>query len=97
VLLTLLGLGCPSAATLLVTVRGGRGPADPPASHERVDPGGFPVLPTPRGVLHGRGPRPAPGHRRARAVGRRTGPAAVHVLPPRSPSPRWGARTGARR
>jgi hypothetical protein len=77
VLLTLLGLGYLSVATLLVTIRGGRGPSDPPASHERVDPGGFPLLPTPRGVLHGRTAgavltRPSPSARRsARAEARR--------------------------
>jgi hypothetical protein len=30
--------------TLAVVRRGGRGPADPPASHLRIDPAGFPVL-----------------------------------------------------
>ena len=94
-LLTLLGLGWLSVATLLVTIRGGRGPADPPASRERVDPGGFPVLPTPRGVLHGRGQRPPRSRRSARAVGRRTGPTAVLTRP--SPSSRRSARAEARR
>jgi hypothetical protein len=56
-LLFLLALGSLSVATLVVAVRGGRGPADPPASHLRVDPAGFPVPPRPRGVLQGRGPR----------------------------------------
>jgi hypothetical protein len=30
-------------ATLVTVRRGGRGPADPPASHLRIDPAGFPV------------------------------------------------------
>ena len=51
VLLVLLGLAALSVTTLLVAVRGGRGPADPPASHARVDLGGFPLSPAPRGVL----------------------------------------------
>ncbi len=46
-----------AVTTLVVAVRGGLGPADPPASHPRVDPAGFPVLPGPRGALHRRGPR----------------------------------------
>ncbi|KQS68668.1 hypothetical protein ASG41_06995 [Modestobacter sp. Leaf380] len=56
-LLFLLGCGALAVATLVIAVRGGRGPADPPASHLRVDPAGFPVPPAPRGALHGRGPR----------------------------------------
>jgi hypothetical protein len=59
VLLFLLALGGLSVATLVIAVRGGRGPADPPASHRRTDPAGFPVLPEPRGALHRRGPRVA--------------------------------------
>ncbi len=64
VLLFLLALGGLSVATLVVAVRGGRGPADPPASHPRTDPAGFPVLPEPRGALHGRGPRTSPARMR---------------------------------
>ena len=48
--LSLLVLASVLVATLVVAVRGGRGPADPPASHLRVDPAGFPVLSAPRGV-----------------------------------------------
>jgi hypothetical protein len=66
VLLFLLGLGGLAVATLVIAVRGGRGPADPPASHARVDPAGFPLPPAPRGVLAPRRPRRIPG----------TGPAA---------------------
>ena len=44
-------VACLAVATLVVTVRGGRGPVDPPASHPRIDPAGFPVLSAPRGVL----------------------------------------------
>jgi hypothetical protein len=54
VLLFLLVLAALAAATVAVAVRGGRGPADPPASHARVDLHGFPVSPTPRGVLPAR-------------------------------------------
>jgi hypothetical protein len=50
VLLFLLGLGALAGTTLVVAVRGGRGPADPPASHARIDPAGFPVPSAPRGV-----------------------------------------------
>jgi hypothetical protein len=53
VLLFLLALGALAVTTLVVAVRGGRGPADPPASHARIDLSGFPVLPAPRGVLDG--------------------------------------------
>ncbi len=56
-LLFLPALGGLAVGTLVVAVRGGRGPADPPASHPRLDPAGFPVPPAPRGALHGRGPR----------------------------------------
>lgn len=75
-LLTVLGLGYLSASTLAITLRGGRGPADPPASRDHVDPAGFPVHPAPRGVLHGRPPRPGrgriPGSRRRRPGPRHT-------------------------
>ena len=70
VLLVLLGVVALSVTTLVIAVRGGRGPADPPASHLRVDPAGFPVLPEPRGVLHSR--------RRVRAAAARTA-AASHT------------------
>jgi hypothetical protein len=51
VLLFLLALAGLAVTTLVIAVRGGRGPDDPPASHDRVDPAGFPVLSQPRGVL----------------------------------------------
>ena len=41
--LFLLVLAYVAAATLVVAARGGRGPGDPPASHPRVDPAGFPA------------------------------------------------------
>ncbi len=47
----LLSLAVLLSATLLVVVRGGRGPGDPPASHLRIDPAGFPVPSRPRGLL----------------------------------------------
>jgi hypothetical protein len=37
-------------STLAAVRRGGRGPGDPPASHLRVDPAGFPVLTAPRAI-----------------------------------------------
>src|SRR4051794_2242545 len=70
VLLALAGLGALSVTALVTAVRGGRGPADPPASHPRSDPAGFPVLSQPRGVLHRR-PRAA-----ARPAATRTAAAA---------------------
>ncbi|MGY1711531.1 hypothetical protein ACI8AC_18690 [Geodermatophilus sp. SYSU D00758] len=78
VTLTLLGLAWLSAATLVVTLRGGRGPGDPPASHPRTDPAGFPVLPEPRSALTPRR-RPAGGG----APRRRRTPA--RPLPTRGP------------
>jgi len=50
-ILFLLALATLAAATVLVAVRGGRGPGDPPASRPRVDPAGFFVLSEPRGLL----------------------------------------------
>ncbi|SFC95093.1 hypothetical protein [Klenkia taihuensis] len=55
VLLVLLAL---LVATLVVTLRGGRGPADPPRSHPGAG------WPAPRGVLHRRGAAPARTPRR---------------------------------
>jgi hypothetical protein len=67
VLLFLLGLGGLSVTTLVIAVRGGRGPADPPASHERIDPAGFFSLSEPRGML----PRhPAQPRQTSHGVGR---------------------------
>jgi hypothetical protein len=65
VLFVLLGLVALSVTTLVIAVRGGRGPADPPASHPRIDLAGFPVLSAPRGALH---LRPGQGHGRLRAA-----------------------------
>jgi hypothetical protein len=36
------------AVTVVTVRRGGRGPADPPASHLRIDPTGFPAQPLER-------------------------------------------------
>jgi hypothetical protein len=52
VLLFLFVIGAVCVATVRVVVRGGRGPGDPPASHPRIDPAGFPVLAQPRGAVH---------------------------------------------
>ena len=75
VLLFLLGVGALAVTTLVIAVGGGRGPADPPASHLRMDPAGFPVPPAPRGVLPR---RPAQPWRASRALTARTA-AAVHT------------------
>src|SRR5205085_12613526 len=66
-LLALLALTGLAVATLVVVVRGGPSPADPPASHLRTDPAGFFVLPEPRGVL----PRQSAQPRRSRDGRRR--------------------------
>lgn len=57
-----------AAITIVVTVRGGLGPADPPASRPYHDVHGFPVPPQPRGALGRRRPRPLP--RRVARTGR---------------------------
>jgi hypothetical protein len=75
VLFVLLGLVALSVTTLVIAVRGGRGPADPPASHARTDPAGFPVLSAPRGALHLR-PRQGGGRLRAAVA---SAAAAVHT------------------
>jgi len=75
VLFVLLGLVALSVTTLVIAVRGGRGPADPPASHPRTDLAGFPVLSAPRGALHLR-PRQGQGRLRAAAA---SATAAVHT------------------
>ncbi|MEI4272532.1 hypothetical protein TEK04_12445 [Klenkia sp. LSe6-5] len=54
VLLFLLGCGALSVTTLVIAVRGGRGPADPPRSH----PGPAQAWPQPRGVVHRTAPVP---------------------------------------
>jgi hypothetical protein len=79
VLLLLVAMAGLAAATLVVAVRGGRGPADPPASHPRVDPSGFPVFPAPRGVLQGRGPLTRPQPRRASRLPAASAAAASHT------------------
>ena len=49
-ILTCLALAVVVVSTLMAVRRGGRGPADPPASPQRIDSAGFPVLSAPRGV-----------------------------------------------
>ncbi|WP_171058302.1 hypothetical protein [Modestobacter altitudinis] len=90
VLLFLLGLGGLSGTTLVIAVRGGRGPGDPPASHQRTDPAGFPVLPAARGVLQRRGAQP---RRASRAAAARTA-AAVHTARESRTARRMSPRTG---
>ena len=90
VLLFLLALGGLSVTTLVIAVRGGRGPADPPASHARVDPAGFPVLPATRGVL---GSRPAQPRRRSRLTAA-SAAAVVHTARESRTARRMSPRTG---
>jgi hypothetical protein len=95
VLLFLLGVGSLSVTTLVIAVRGGRGPADPPASHARVDPAGFPVLPEPRGVLprHPAQPVQSRGPRRSRLAAARAA-AVVHTARESRVARRTSPRTG---
>ena len=90
VLVFLLALGGLSVTTLVIAVRGGRGPGDPPASHAHVDPAGFPVLPAARGVLP---PRTAQPRRRSRLSAARTA-AAVHTARESRTARRMSPRTG---
>ncbi len=80
-LLFLAGLAALAVTTLVVAVRGGLGPADPPASHLRIDPGGFPVLPEPRAALprHLAQPRRAAGPRRPSRWSTAAAAAVVHT------------------
>ena len=101
--LFLLSIGALGGTTVVVAVRGGPGPGDPPASRPSVDPAGFFVLPAPRGLFEPAQRRRARARRDAAA---RTA-AAVHtaresrtarwmsVLAGRLPSPR-GGRTSTR-
>jgi hypothetical protein len=96
VLLFLLGLGGLAVSTLIIAVRGGRGPADPPASHERVDPAGFFSLSEPRGLLprHPAQPRQAVGPRRASRLSAARTAAAVHTARESRTARRMSPRTG---
>jgi hypothetical protein len=98
VLLVLAGLVALSVTTLVVAVRGGRGPADPPASHARTDPAGFFVLPEPRGVLprHPAQPRQSrgPAGRGVRGAGSAVSFPA-RPRPRRTPAPLPEAGSGA--
>ncbi len=80
-LLFLVGLAALTVTTLVVAVRGGLGPDDPPASHLRIDPGGFPVPSEPRGVLprHRAQPRRVRGPRRTGRWRTATAAAVVHT------------------
>lgn len=89
-LLVLLGLGYLSVATLRTTLRGGPGPGDPPASHPRVDPAGFPVLARPRGAFD-RG-----GQRRSRRARTDAVAAAIHTARERATARRTSAVPGGR-
>jgi hypothetical protein len=90
VLLFLLGIGGLSVTTLVIAVRGGRGPGDPPASHARVDLGGFPVLPGPRGAVHRRWAQP----RRASRPAAARAAAVVHTARESRVARRTSPRTG---
>jgi len=89
-LLFMLGLGALSVTTLGIAVRGGRGPADPPASHARVDPAGFPVFP---GAPAAR-PQRAAQRRWASRLNEASAAAAVHTAPERRTARRMSPRTG---
>ena len=102
-LLSIAALAALAGTTLVVAVRGGRGPGDPPASRPHVDPAGFFVLPAPRGLFE---PAQRRRVRASRPAAARTA-AAVHTaresrtarrmsaLAGRLPSPRTG-RTSTR-
>ncbi|SNS92685.1 hypothetical protein SAMN04488107_4323 [Geodermatophilus saharensis] len=96
VLLFLLGLGGLAVATLVVAVRGGRGPADPPASRPHADPAGFPVHPAPRGALHGRGPLTRPQPRRGARLAAARSAAASHTARDRRTARATSLPSGAR-
>ena len=93
-LLFLLAVGGLSVTTLVLAVRGGRGPADPPASHARVDPAGFPVLSEPRGVLSRPRPRQAVRARRASRLSAASAAAVVHTARESRTARRMSPRTG---
>lgn len=91
----LLTLSALAGHSLLVTLRGGLGPADPPASHPRVDPAGFPTPSVPRGAL--RRPRPARQAERPRRRSRLTAAraaAAVHTARESRTARRMSPRAG---
>jgi hypothetical protein len=94
VLLFLLGVGGLAVTTIVIAVRGGRGPADPPASHERVDPAGFVPLSEPRGVLPRRPRTGQAGVRRASRLSAATAAAAVHTARESRTARRMSPRTG---
>ena len=89
-LLFLLAIGALSVTTLVVAVRGGRGPGDPPASHARVDPAGFPVLPAPRGLVPARRRQP----RRLSRPSAASAAAVVHTARESRTARRMSPRTG---
>ena len=95
-LLFLLGLGALAVATLVIAVRGGQGPADPPASHERVDPAGFFSLSEPRGVLprHAAQSRQSVGPRRGSRLSAASTAAAVQTARESRTARRMSPRTG---
>ncbi|SHF66292.1 hypothetical protein SAMN05444351_0379 [Geodermatophilus nigrescens] len=95
-LLFLLALGALSVTTLVVAVRGGRGPADPPRSHPRLDPAGFPVTSGARGALHGRGPLTRPQPRRAALLATARAAAASHTARDRRTARPTSLLSGAR-
>ena len=95
-LLFLLAIGALSVTTLVVAARGGRGPADPPRSHPRLDPSGFPVPHAPRGALHGRGPLTRPQPRRASLPAAARAAAASHTARERRTARPTSLLSGAR-
>jgi hypothetical protein len=90
--LFLLAVAALAGTTLVVAVRGGRGPGDPPASRPHVDPAGFFVLPAPRGLL-------GPGQRRRARASRPAAAraaAAVHTARESRTARRMSALAGRR-
>src|SRR5688500_9997827 len=89
--LLLLGLAWLAVFTVITARRGGRGPGEPPASHSRVDPAGFFVLPEPRSAFPTQ--RTAPRlHRRPVAATAAAGRTARKSRTARRRSPADGGR-----
>jgi hypothetical protein len=86
-ILFLLGLAWLGVTTVLTVRRGGRGPGEPPASHSRVDPAGFPRPPAQ--------PRQSRGPRRSRLPVARTAAATQTARESRT-ARRMSFATGAR-
>lgn len=97
-LLLLIGLvlvlGALAGHTLRVTLRGGLGPAAPPASHEEADPAGFFPPPAPRVARHPRPSGQAEEPRRRSRLSAASVAAAVHTARESRAARRMSPRTG---